>query len=1334
MKHSQLLLTFISLLFTATGTRAQVVGQTFTMDNCSYLIRTADSETNSYTVRCTAITKTGEVTIPSEVVYGDHTFTVTEFGGSVSATILHIPETVTTLDGNWVQSSNLTDVYIPKSVTSISESYVVTRYSNAKLKNIHVDTENPNFMDVDGCLYTKDSSGNPTYLRIIPIASWSTRNNAFTIPDGVTDLYIYLSSDRSVGDQNKTMNNNLKSLTLPSTFTGQNIITTIGKDCYNLEEYVMPTASTKYSVQDGVLLNNDATEVCSYPQARTGNSYTVPSGVTNVPANAFTYVKNLETLTMPSSLTEMKTNAINNCSALVTLDLSQTQLTTLPANAITNCANLTNILLPTGMDIGDLLEKKAITGCPNVEFSVNPDDPNYATDENGILFKKDANGNKIMLIQCPASFTGDADGSYTVPATVTSISDNAFKSTKLKEIHFASSDNLTTIGESAFTGSTTLATIQIPRSVTTLKGSIFSNCTALANLSFEEGTTITSLPSRFVYGCSKLVSFTIPESVTILNQQAFCSSGITSITIPDNVTTIYTDAFQYMPALQSIHIGKNVNNLWGNHFYLSSNLKTITFAEDCKITSIGNGIYLYTSTLEVPKSVTTIGKIYGNSVSKIVIPEGSKLTSFVPELASSLTTVEGLENATGLTSIAANQFLNYSKLTSLHFPSSITTIGSRAFEGCANLTEITFGTTENPAQIQTIGQATFANCGITSFDIPASVQSVGKEAFLNCTSLTEVNIGSVMSNLDPEAFKGCTSLTAYHVDENNITYADCDGYLTDKDKTTLFGYPQGRAASITDFTLLPPSLTAIGRYAFYGNDQVEKVILPANITSIGTFAFLHDTGLRSLIFMGQDLIDPDNIRQGVNDMAFDYPGISDAITDNIMDDITICLTQSAYRQWTAAQAEGAGNKYYDYYSKFKAIETTFTAAASSATDEEVDEFMPVGENEVSLLSTTSKAETYVLPAAVVKDSKTYRVTMIGDYAFENASSNMREVVVKGSPEYIGTLAFATNITRDGSGNVTNASSTIEDIVFTTTTPAQQLSSVEFGLTAKYREFLDDISGGTLSEKVPQRVYVKRSTKEAYQTAWAKYADQIGTDLPLKAINNKYATFTREFDININPKTGDKPKGENWNTAKNCPYVIAYTAGKYGSRKNKDTGETEYVVRMTSINDPNGPDTDNDGTYIPANTGVLLEHTAGALGGGEGLTYTIGEADLESYSGENLMQPVAERTKNGVPQYTDVEGDNWTNFFISGGYLWPVGTDAINMPVHTSYLTVKVPEGVQAVRMVFFDLDNDNEATGIETVETATETDNEPIYNLSGRRVDSTYKGLVIKGGKKVWMK
>ena len=44
-----------------------------------------------------------------------------------------------------------------------------------------------------------------------------------------------------------------------------------------------------------------------------------------------------------------------------------------------------------------------------------------------------------------------------------------------------------------------------------------------------------------------------------------------------------------------------------------------------------------------------------------------------------------------------------------------------------------------------------------------------------------------------------------------------------------------------------------------------------------------------------------------------------------------------------------------------------------------------------------------------------------------------------------------------------------------------------------------------------------------------------------------------------------------------------------------------------------------------------------------------------------------------------------------------------------------------------------EATGISTVKTAN-TGNGMIYNLAGQRVDNSYKGLVIKNGKKVVQK
>ena len=42
----------------------------------------------------------------------------------------------------------------------------------------------------------------------------------------------------------------------------------------------------------------------------------------------------------------------------------------------------------------------------------------------------------------------------------------------------------------------------------------------------------------------------------------------------------------------------------------------------------------------------------------------------------------------------------------------------------------------------------------------------------------------------------------------------------------------------------------------------------------------------------------------------------------------------------------------------------------------------------------------------------------------------------------------------------------------------------------------------------------------------------------------------------------------------------------------------------------------------------------------------------------------------------------------------------------------------------------NITTGINKVETDTEDANAPVYNLSGQRVNDSYKGIVIKNGKK----
>ena len=149
----------------------------------------------------------------------------------------------------------------------------------------------------------------------------------------------------------------------------------------------------------------------------------------------------------------------------------------------------------------------------------------------------------------------------------------------------------------------------------------------------------------------------------------------------------------------------------------------------------------------------------------------------------------------------------------------VTAIGSKAFSSGltrAHLEQVTI-----PSTVTSIGERAFFDCEfLTSVVIPDSVTSVGKETFYSCDALTSAVIGRGMTTIPEGMFAYCSSLT-------DLTIPDTVKSIDD------MAFTNSGLTSVT----LPDSVTTLGDMVFHGCDNLASAYLPDSITSMGTGTF-----------------------------------------------------------------------------------------------------------------------------------------------------------------------------------------------------------------------------------------------------------------------------------------------------------------------------------------------------------------------------------------------------------------------------------------------------------------------------------------------------------------
>lgn len=183
------------------------------------------------------------------------------------------------------------------------------------------------------------------------------------------------------------------------------------------------------------------------------------------------------------------------------------QTTKIEADAFRNCSSLHTIEVPT---LVESIETSA--GCTALaEINVQAGNSHYSS-KDGVLLSGD--GKNILW------FPMGKDGEYTLPSTVTTVGDYAFRNCRIETFHFA--DGLTSIGKYAFYNSS-VKEVSLPSTVKQIPTGLFQKCADLTTVHLGKNTEM--LGDYVFDGCPITNLYISAPTPPYCSNNTFASSG-----------------------------------------------------------------------------------------------------------------------------------------------------------------------------------------------------------------------------------------------------------------------------------------------------------------------------------------------------------------------------------------------------------------------------------------------------------------------------------------------------------------------------------------------------------------------------------------------------------------------------------------------------------------------------------------------------------------------------------------------------------------------------------------------------------------------------------------